>query len=201
MSHSLPFELSSNPSHQDVVRAFDRLADLLLNERLLHTPKAEYRLREIEFYYYALCHKDLYCHCHPHQRFPFRYYFHRFKNADKYANLKQKGLDIVFSNKEDEFAGVLLRTIENLQTKTLVTGVARIADKLMDEIGGANEIKSMYEATSYQNTVLRLSTVSLPRLAIYKQKRKGLNLKSGDHLDYLNSKYNYFTYPEIEQVV
>lgn len=181
---------------------FDRIAKVLLNHTELITDKNIYRIREIEFYYYSVIHKDFYCHKNERQLTNQKLYFHRFKDAEKYERLKQKGIDITIGNGESTFGGILIRAIENEKTKEIITGIGNLTNQIISDINGTFSILELYKSDKniFDSTgLIFLNTGKNNRLKIFKKHRQGLNLKKEDtDKFYLNSKYNYFTYPEIE---
>lgn len=181
---------------------FDRIAKTLLNHTILKTIENSYRIREIEFYYHSAIHTDFYCHKNDRQLKNQRLYFHRFKDPEKYVRLKHKGIDITLGNGEEIFGGILIRAIENIETNEIITGIGNLANQIIIDIGGTFSILELYESNKniFDSTgPIYLDTGKENSFKIFKKIRQGLNLAKED-VDkfYLDSKYNYFTYPEIE---
>ncbi len=188
--------------HKEQFIEFDRIAKLLLNRCIFQTPKESYLIREIEFYYSSGDHTDHYCHENPRQLTNSRLYFHRFNNPEKYKKLRRKGIDITIGDDSNVYGGILIRTLQNIKTKEVISGIGKITNEIIDEIGGAEIITTIYENDNSildQNSILRLLETENNNLTIYKKQRIGLNRKESDSDGFYHSaKYNYFTYPEIE---
>lgn len=184
---------------------FDRIARKLLNSYKLITPRNSYIIREIEFYYYAENHTDFYCHKSIRQLNKSTFYFHRFKDPEKYLRLRQKGIDITFGNQKNTYGGILIRAIQNINSEDIFTGIGKLTNQIIDEIGGPKEIQKLYKSDDNvfnKNSSLHLLCSDNNQLKIFKKCRQGLNQKPSDSDKfYLNSAYNYFTYPEIFELI
>jgi hypothetical protein len=77
------FETTKNISIQ---AGFDELANYLMNECVLEINNNEYRIAEIEFYYFNKEHNDIHTHRHKCQKKSNVFYFH------------PAGVDITFGN-------------------------------------------------------------------------------------------------------
>ncbi len=181
---------------------FDIIAKALLNEFQLITPEHKYWIREIEFYYYSEKHTDYYSHKNNRQLTNSNFYFHRFKNPDKYERLMQKGIDITCGdNKNKRYGGILIRCIENVLTNDTHTGIGKITNLIMEELGGAQKIPEIYlveNAAFNPSSILRLGKAQNNNFKIFKKHRQGLNLKREDSdRFFIDASYNYFTYPQI----
>jgi len=194
-----------NDNKEQIFSEFNRVAKILLNETIIKTPCESYLIREIEFYYFSKNHLDYYCHKNERQLSNSRLYFHRFKNFDTYKRLKQKGIDITIGNNSNHFGGILLRTLQNFKTKEIISGIGNITNKIIDEIGGAKVISTIYEKDYdifHENSILKFIKTKNNKLKIYKRQRIGLNFKKEDSDKFfLMAKYNFFTYPEIEELI
>jgi hypothetical protein len=181
---------------------FDRIAKVLLNQTELIAKINFYRIREIEFYCFSNNHTDFYCHKNERQLQNLRLYFHNIKDPEKYLILKRKGIDITIGNGNSIFGGVLIRAIENVKTNEILTGIGNITNQIINDIGGTFLIQDIYKADKNifdLSSLIHLKTTPDNGLKIFKKHRQGLRLKEEDSESfYLNSKYNYFTYPEIE---
>lgn len=111
-------------------------------------------------------------------------------------------MDITVGNGESIFGGILIRTIENEKTKEIITGIGNVANRIISDMNGTSGIRELYkyDKNIFDPTgLVFLKTGQNNGLKIFKKHRQGLNLKKEDaDKFYLNSKYNYFTYPEIE---
>lgn len=192
-------------SREEYKKEFDRIAKVILNTVNLITVKNTYLIREIEFYYYSLNHIDFYCHNNSRQLLNSRFYFHRYNDPEKYINLKRKGLDITFGNSENIYGGILIRTIQNNQSGKIYQGIGILTNLILNDIGGSLEIEKLYNSNKSvfdsTNSKIYLIESADNELKIFKKHRQGLKLDTRD-LDkfYFVAKYNYFTYPEIEEL-
>lgn len=120
--------------------------------------------------------------------------------------LKRKGIDITFGDGNNCYGGILIRAIQNIATNEIFDGIGKIANLIIDEMGGANEITRLYESNVdifSPSAKLHLANAAQENdLRIFKKNRQGLNLKKEDDDGYfLNVQYNYFTYPEITELI
>lgn len=194
--------INEHDKREEYQSDFDRIAKVLLNHTELITKKNSYRIREIEFYYYSVIHTDFYCHKNERQLSNQKLYFHRFKDSEKYERLKQKGIDITVGNGESIFGGILIRAIENVKTNEIITGIGNLTNQIISDINGTFSILELYKSNKNifdSSGLIFLKTGQSNGFKIFKKHRQGLNLKKEDtDKFYLDSKYNYFTHPEIE---
>ncbi len=187
------------------ITEFDRIAKMILNCTELVTKENSYRIREIEFYYYNHIHTDFYCHKSPRQKLNSKFYFHRFKNPEKYMRLMQKGIDITCGDNNGSLGGILIRAIEDIKSGIIYTGIGKLTNRIIDEIGGVNEITRLYESNKPvfdESACIYMKHTENNGLKILKKHRQGLNSNSKDEdRFYIDSKYNYFTFPELEELV
>jgi hypothetical protein len=192
-------------NRRDYEFEFDRIAKVILNNFELRTLKSTYIISEIEFYYYSRNHTDYYCHKNLRQLLNSRFYFHRFKDPDKYSNLKQKGTDITIGDNNNTFGGILIRAIQDKESAEFYTGIGNITNRIIEEIGGTSEIQKLYDSdiSVFNNsTNLYLQNSINNGLKIFKKKRQGLNHDTIDSDKfYINAPYNYFTYPKISELL
>ena len=128
------------------------------------------------------------------------FYFHRFKDSEKYLRLRQKGIDITFGIPDKSHGGILIRAIQNINSGDVFTGIGKLTNQIIDEIGGPKEIQKLYDSGDVFNksSNLHLFCSDNNQLKIFKKCRQGLNPKTSDSDKFfLNSAYNYFTYPEV----
>lgn len=90
---------------------FQRIANDLLNNRIIKVENSLYRITEIEFYYRdeARKHDDSYVHGHEMQKQKGKWYFHG------------SGIDITFGTSE-AFGGILIRAMVNIQSNEYFYG-------------------------------------------------------------------------------
>lgn len=196
------FIINEHNKKEDYQSDFNRIAKILLNQTELIAQKESYLIREIEFYYYSANHTDFYCHTNSRQLTSNKLYFHRFRDPEKYNRSKWKGLDITIGKNNSIYGGILIRAIENVKTKEIITGIGKLTDQLITDIGGTSIIQKIYEADNSifdPSALIHLKSIPDNKLGIFKKHRQGLNLKKEDNGSfYLDVKYNYFTYPKVE---
>ena len=87
----------------------------------------------------------------------------------------------------------------------MFTGIGNLTNHIISEIGGTTEIEKLYKSENdvFNNqSCLYLSSSLDKGLRIFKKFRQGLsiNLKDSDRF-FIDAKYNYFTYPEIVELI
>lgn len=102
--------------NEKVQHRFATIADYLLNHSILLCGAKMYRLVEIEFYMVSDSHQDCYAHKAPEQKEYLTWYFHR----------QVPGIDLTFGGGEVRFAGVLLRSVEDLSDGSLIEGTSNV---------------------------------------------------------------------------
>lgn len=194
-------DIYSKPHDEtSLTRLFDEIAVGLLRQTKIVTPKEQFFIREIEFYFYNKeFHPDPYVHKHERQRTFGEWYFHRYTVLEKFLKNNRNGLDITFGN-EGAFGGILIRKIENVETKKMIVGINKIARALINNIGNENvsgiALGHGQQAFNKNNQVLRLdnenNSIAVP---IYKTQRNGLTFYE-DELSrkYLKIPYCYFNH-------
>jgi len=112
---------------------FASISEILLNECYLLVNKNKYRLVEIEFYLKCNSHDDPYTHCDPDQLLMHTFYFHKFGNGTYKAGTF-KGMDLTFGNKkENAYFGILIRSIQNINTGVIIQGPCNTVNKILEE--------------------------------------------------------------------
>lgn len=162
---------------------FYSMADRLMNECYLEINTNRYRIREIEFYLNSENHPDPYVHCAEDQLLLHQFYFHKHKNGSHKGGT-YKGLDLIFGDVlSNAYFGILLRTIENIETGQLIQGPCKIVDHILETYGyssisdfiGGDEI-NIFE--NLHNFVIRIN--DLEKEVIYFGPRIGLSNKFPD---------------------
>jgi hypothetical protein len=185
-------------STKDVGEQFKIIADNLINKTLLVAGKDRYQIKEIEFYYFnSVNHPDIFAHCDERQKEFGRWYFHR--TGSGYRSGTFKGLDIVFGC-SDYYGGILIRSIQNVDTNNLIVGPSCCVDSILNSTG-YQEVKDL--ATSFDCTIWNKTNVLYLTSndkqcndRIYRSIRVGLSLKKyvkiTEHvIKYLVAPYRY----------
>lgn len=181
---------------ENLQKVFDEIAICLLRQTKIVTPKDQFHLREIEIYFYDKeNHPDPYTHKNKRQAELGEWYFHRFTDIATFLNSNRNGLDITFGNKaENIFGGILIRKIQNTETKELIVGINKVARKLIENVGeeNINEIALGVGQKAFdKNQLLHLevdgNNFSTP---IFRTQRNGLTFKE----DELAKKYFKIAY-------
>lgn len=121
--------MNLNIDNENIEKSFDRIATEILNKKILFVNEIEFRLTEIEFYYYHEdSHKDNYTHEHKRDYGEWRFH--------------NQGLDITFQSDNKSDGGILIRGIQ-VNTK-YVNGPRKII----------REIFENFSKTTNENTIL-----------------------------------------------
>jgi hypothetical protein len=180
------------------------MSDILLNNTILSINKQNYRLVELEYYIKSTDHPDPFVHCDPHQQIKHKWYFHRLSGKG-YKGGTYKGLDITigYTNKLI-FGGILIRSIQNIETKEIIEGPCKIVNKIL-ETCNKNSIEEFIEnkpiPLSVEDPMLNLiidTTNVLNKMGVFYGPRVGLTLKKSrdDIYKYIMKNYRATTYPE-----
>lgn len=112
----MPLDLTINSQTVHAINeSFDRIAHELMNERILISGNEEYRLTEIEFYYFHEgIHEDRAAHEHSTPMGHWR------------AHRNGIDLSLGFSDAEQWDGGILLRGIERLSDNSYINGPQRV---------------------------------------------------------------------------
>jgi hypothetical protein len=159
-------DAEGNFSDGDYFREFERIAHELLNHHTLLINGTEFGLCEIEFYYYGNNHLDSFAHQHPIQLNFAVWYFHRqgTKAEANYKAASYKGLDLTFASSNGQaYAGILIRSIQNIKTKEIIEGSCLVVHKILS-ICGAGSIKQLIDQKLAGNIKAFLTANSLLQL-------------------------------------
>ena len=194
---------------QELENIVNEIAVCLLRQTKIVTPKEQFHLREIEFYYYdAQKHPDPYTHKRPRQALFGEWYFHRFKNVSAFLKSNRNGIDITFGNQESNlFGGILIRKIENIRTGELIVGINKVVRELIKDIPDV-DVDSMVIGTGQivfdrqQPLHLEVNGNSYSS-AIYKTQRYGLSYKDNELAqDYYKRPYCYYNHNlNVKQII
>lgn len=162
---------------ESLEKHFIRIAYLLLNKVILIVDENQYRLTEIEFYFFnATCHEDPYIHKDEMQLNPNQWYFHG------------SGLDITFGDGIN-YGGVLIRGIKQLNCgdQGFTNGPLRVVKEVFRSFGNIciNDHK------------LHLSkAIQLDEVLVMRSARVGLKDKNDNNAGrYKEKKYRFLTFP------
>ena len=165
---------SSYSDSESLEKHFFWIAGLLMNRIVLVADKNQYRLTEIEFYYYSTgYHEDPYIHRNKLQLLTGQWYFHG------------SGLDITFGDGSN-YGGNLIRGIKliNRDKPILIDGPLNVVQEIFSAFGNV----------SYKEHVLTLiETDDLPAEEIVRSTRVGLKAK--EPAGFKDKYYRYLTFP------
>lgn len=151
------FETTKNISIQT---GFDELANYLMNECVLDINDNEYRIAEIEFYYFdEKEHQDIFTHCNDKQKENNKFYFHG------------SGMDITFGN-NNYFGGILIRSLIDFYDNTPIIGPWNVFNEILHK---ANENKNKLDLK------ITLKEKEQPKKNFLKSCRVGLNLNNDNN--------------------
>jgi len=185
---------------------FDRIANCLLNECVLHINGIPHRLTEIEFYYHGHNHLDVHAHRDDTQKTSANWYFH--KTGGNYRSGNYKGVDITFGDQE-AYGGILVRGVEMLQHPfKVVDGPSLTVDHILSltkqqsipDFVQNHGISAVQDSQDPQTRPLYLSSsdVKLKQRKVLQSARVGLSLKKYQSQKeiYYGRRYRYFTLPQ-----
>ncbi len=189
-----------NISDKGIGKWFEMIADYLLNKTRLVLYQEEYRLTEVEFYYFdEVRHQDFFSHRDPLQRHLGKWYFLRHHGGYRAGTFK--GLDLTFGQ-QGAFGGILIRGLER-EDGSLIDGPSLCVDELL-RVGGVEKIAELdgfVGAKRIWDPENPLHFVELPaweRREIFSSARVGLNLKkelSEKESAYITRDYRFLTEP------
>jgi len=215
----LGFDGKPLKNDQEFYDKFHEISNALLNEVILYINEKPHRLDEIEFYYNAYAHQDIFAHCDLVQVSCGKWYFH--KKGSTYKSGTYKGMDITFgSSAKNKFGGILIRSIEEISSTTsindkikIIEGPCVCVDYILKENGSDNIIKfvedfckvSELDVTTTKKLYLKFATTEAekkllePRREIYPGPRVGLSLKKNDPAQYrfVMKNYRFLTQPKL----
>lgn len=186
-------------SEKHIQEQFEKVAGMLLNGFALVVSGTEYRLYEIEFYYYSDIHPDPFVHRHPQQLSKGRWYFH--KKGALYRPGIYRGVDLTFGDDElQTYGGILIRGIVNPDNqKEYVYGPAKCVDHFRNCINQAIEEVDDRAATKQHCPQLYLEEKEWPDEPVISGPRVGLTVRPAEHLSgmFRYAHYRYIIYPRL----
>jgi 3-methyladenine DNA glycosylase Mpg len=181
--------------------AFEALANLLLNQAVLHVQGVQHRFTELEFYYKGRQHVDKFTHGDPMQKRFGHWYFHR--TGGEYRSGTYKGLDIAFGS-EDAPAGILVRGIERLSDQELIDGPCLVVDHML-ALADAPSIPALVARFDLSidpgedSPLFVTQRDSSLGKAVYRSPRVGLSLKRVNNAErhrFIARNYRFLTEPD-----
>jgi hypothetical protein len=162
MENSNVFKIESgNPKL--VSQFFNKIADYILLHSLLQINENQYKIVEMEFYFFGENHKDGYTHDHDLDGGMWRAH--------------NSGIDITLAGESSEYGGILLRSIKNISDNTYINGPRKVLFEIIKNLGnvfltdhrlGLIENKLPY---NYQ----KFEALKVNRIGLNKANRKTLN--------------------------
>jgi len=204
---------------QEFYEKFYEISNVLLNDVILYINEKPHRLDEIEFYYNAYSHQDIFAHCDLMQVSCGKWYFH--KSGNTYKSGTYKGMDITFGNTaNNKFGGILIRSFEELSSTPPLDGKIKIMEGpcvCVDYILNENECdgiikfvadfckESQLDVTKTKKLYLKFATTEAekkllePHRPIFPGPRVGLSLKKNDPAQYrfVMKNYRFLTQPKL----
>ena len=163
-------QLFEEAKKNGIEAGFDKLADYLMNECVLEANNNEYRIAEIEFYYFNEKdeHADIFVHCNECQKKSNVFYFH------------PAGVDITFGN-DSYYGGILIRGIINIKTGKYIIGPNKVAYDELLKCNNKNklmiELKTKKQET-YHPCFFKSCRVNLNIKSQHKNEAKNFIFKS-----------------------
>lgn len=199
------FSFSDDADIKDMMQKY---ANALLNKLYLCSLTTKYRIMEIEIYYYSETHPDPFVHKSKQQQIPNQWYFHTLHDKG-YREGTYKGIDITIGTpNQSTYGGILIRTIQDTETKEITEGSCSIANKIINGCGlttmtefakrmPSTHIKIASHMGHYPLYLLKMKDIA--PLSIISCPRVGLNLKGKNKLDYIMRRYRFTTYKYLKK--
>jgi|SaaInlStandDraft_5_1057022.scaffolds.fasta_scaffold18447_2 3-methyladenine DNA glycosylase Mpg len=181
-------------SHEEKFMMF---ASHLLKQFKIKIGDTTCSIEEVEVYYHSQDHKDKYTHRSSNQLKNATWYFHQFPNGS-YKGGTFKGLDITFGNEKDIHAGMLIRSIMNVDTNEFFMGPCNSVnyiikqsgtDSIIDLVGSMQNLNVLNDKNAFH---LELSD-TVDNEQIFTGPRVGLSHKFPE---YLIKGYRYMKTPK-----
>lgn len=138
---TLPIEGFATPSEYEK-HFVEELAPLLLQRVVMGIGESRYLIREVEFYFTDETHNDPFTHCSSIQESTGVWYFHR--QGSGYKGGTYKGLDVAIGRGADAPGGILIRSIEDLDSGELFCGPCKCVDRILSLLN-SSAIASLVE--------------------------------------------------------
>jgi hypothetical protein len=178
--------------NQSIISQFNEVADLLFNQYVLKIANQDYRLTEIEFYYYSSYHPDKSVHKSEGQFNFGKWYFHKMKNSNSFKGGNYKGLDIAFGDKpQNIYFGILIRGLLKLSDNTVIYGSGTVANFI--EAQTTQDQKYLDNQDVFTCADLHLTKSELDKQVVYNCPR--VRLGQDTQPDYRQAYYRYFIFP------
>lgn len=162
-------------NENEINKSFERIANDLFNNYVLIVQGEEYRLTEIEFYYYnKKSHPDNCAHRNELQKASGKWYFHG------------SGLDITFGDK-NSYGGILLRGFMKIGAKSNIDGPLNLVQEIFRNFGLVQSSKK-FEFTMKKKVLEEEDVIKAPRI--------GLNKDTCPK--YFSKKYRYLIMPKLK---
>ena len=186
----------NHSSLESIIESFDRIAKELFTNYKLIVNESEYRLIDIEFYYYDdKVFKDVYAHKHAYQLQSGKWYFHG------------SGVDIAIGNGKN-FGGILIRGIAMISPKGNIDNYS-IEDEIQGSLKVVTEIgSSFYGVFQDKPNSFGIHNIENDRMGalmkepphIIKTKRIGLNADKDETEGevFYNGKFRYVIFPHLK---
>jgi hypothetical protein len=192
-------ELLLRPEGGSVHLWLTQLAESLLTATRLYAGGEPHRLIEVEVYYHAADHADVFAHRDPIQLHRGLWYFH--KTRGTYRSGSFKGLDLTFGD-GTAHGGVLLRGLETADG-TIVDGPSLLVDYLLAKTGQGGVAaldRTIARRPAWDaGNPLRLEATAEEDRRVYQCSRIGLSLKrikpSSESVSFLTRQYRFLSEP------
>lgn len=146
---------------------FDEIAETVFFNFQIKAGNNQFRITEIEFYFYAENHKDVFTHCNILQKKMGYWYFHG------------SGVDITFGN-ENIYASFLIRGVKNIGNNSYISGPLNVMKEIFESLSPVSNISKL--GIEYSETEHKI---------IAKCTRIGLKISKSS--DFFQKKYRYIT--------
>ncbi|MGB6327984.1 MAG: hypothetical protein WBF48_03600 [Halarcobacter sp.] len=174
-------------SQETIYQSFKKIAEDMLNNFIIEINGVQYRILNIEFYYYNFVkHSDCNVHQHERQLKSHQWYLH--KNSINPA-YHRKGIDYTFGDGKN-YGGILIKTVKNLTTNSEPLSQSNFIKDLVESLkfkhpNDTKKFKQIIEETDN----LKLKPYKLDKHSIISKERVNLARPS-----YRDEKYEYAFY-------
>jgi len=183
----------------DFEKAFQSIADTLMNSTILMIGGKEHRMAEIEFYLKDEAHFDSFTHADEQQLVSGQWYFHKMGKGFKGGSYK--GLDVTFSKRG--YSGILIRALLEISTQKYIDGPSLVVDHILS-LTKAEDILALTKKENFSWSATETtsdlylkedSEGKLDHKTLFSSGRVGLVLRTDNHSLYCLKPYRFLTYP------
>lgn len=161
--------IGGSASEEEIIKSFDRIAELLINHAIIRRGERSFRIEEIEFYFYNNQHRDLITY--PRITKPLQWYRNAFFGVDltfdsKMGTTYEDGELLYTLDGSPCFGGILIR---RLSCNGKITDKPRNCANALFDILDAAQISDNYPILEIEGYVRGMHIDTKPRTNILKE--------------------------------